>query len=160
LLSRAISANSVWQQTLDALEDGVGASGELQLHQLLARRGPHRAHHQSGLKECLRLGGERQPSCHLGDVQWLDAERIARQCDCALHALMNGDRIHAAQMPCVVAAVAQPQVQWWLAVAVGGEVRPRHRCTHFAVIADYAIADERRWASEQRLVSGGNIDDR
>ena len=134
--------------------------GELQLQQLLARRRPHRARHQARLQQRLRLGGERQPAGDLGDIQRLDAERVARQRHRALHALVDGDRVHATQMLRVVRALAQPQMQRRFAVAVGGEADRRHRHAQFAVVVDLAVADQRRGAGEQRLIAGHQIDDR
>ena len=74
--------------------------------------------------------------------------------------LVDGDRIHAAQLLRVVGAVAQPQMQRRLAVAVGGEADARHRRAQFAVIVDLAVADQRGRAGEQRLVAGHQVDDR
>ncbi len=148
------------QQALDAFEDRLGTGGELQLQQLLARRGPHHARHQSCLQQRLRFRGERQPAGYLGDVQRLDAERVARQRHRALHAFMDCDRVHATQVLRVVGALAQPQMQRRFAVAVGGKADPRHRHAQFAVIVDLAVADQRGGTGEQRLVAGHQIDDR
>ena len=73
---------------------------------------------------------------------------------------MDGDGIHAAQVLRVVRAVAQPQMQRRLAIAVGGEVDPRHRDAQFAVIIDLAVADQCGGAGEQRLIAGHQVDDR
>ena len=118
------------------------------------------ARHQARLQQRLRFRGERQPAGDLGDIQRLDAERVARQRHRALHALMDGDRVHAAQMLRVVGALAQPQMQRRLAVAVGGEADRRHRRAQFAVIVDLAVADQRGGTGEQRLIAGHQIDDR
>ena len=48
------------QHALDALEDRLGAGGELQLQQFLARGRAHRARDQPGLQQRLRLRGEGQ----------------------------------------------------------------------------------------------------
>ena len=60
----------------------------------------------------------------------------------------------------VVRAVAQPQMQRRLAVAVGGEVHARQRLTQFAVIIDLAVGHQRGGAGEERLVAGDQVDDR
>jgi hypothetical protein len=114
------------QQPLDALEDGVGASGKLKLQQFLDRRLSHRALHKPGLQQRLRFRGERQSALDRGDIQRLDAERVTRQGDGAAHPLMDGDGVHAAQFSRIIRAVAQPQVQRRLTVAVGGEAGSRH----------------------------------
>ena len=60
----------------------------------------------------------------------------------ALHPLVDCRSIHAPQMLRVVRALAQPQVQRWLAVAAGGEIHLRHRHAQFTVVVDLAVADE------------------
>ncbi len=69
------------QHALDALENGVRAGGELKLQQFLHRGGAHRALHQPGFQQGLRFRGERQSAVDRGDVERLDAERVARQGD-------------------------------------------------------------------------------
>jgi hypothetical protein len=94
------------------------------------------------------------------DVERLDAERIASQRHGALGAFVDGDGEHAAKLLGVVGAVAQPQIQRRLAVAVGGERHAGHGGAQLPVIVDLAIADQRRRAGEQRLVAGDEVDDR
>ncbi len=143
------------QQPLDALKDGVAAGGELQLQQLLDCRGPHRAPHQSRLQQRLGLRGERQTALDRGGVKRFDAERVARQGDGAAHALMDGDGVHAAQMARIVRAVAQPQMERRLTVAVGGETGPRHALTQLAGSCRFRRSPPgwrgRRTAADRRL---------
>ena len=149
------------QQPLDALEDRVGAGGELQLQQFLARR-----------RAAPRAAPARPPAAPAAPTR-----RPGRRSICAMYSglMPNGSRVSVtvrcarswmaiAYMPrrcCgVVGAVAQPQMQRRLAVAVGGEADARHVRAQLAVIVDLAVADQRRRAGEQRLVAGDQVDDR
>ena len=143
------------QHAADALEDGFGAGGELDLQQFVAGGLTQRPWHDAGLQQRPRLRGEGQAGGGLGGVERLDAERIARQRYRAGGAVVDGDAVHATQVVGEAGALAQPQVQRRLVVAVGGEAHAGHVAAQLAVVIDLAIAHQRRRAGEQRLVAAG-----
>ena len=100
-----------------------------------------------------------RPAAVLREVERLDAERVARQRHRARRAVVDRERVHAAQRRRELRPVPQPQVQRRLVVAVGGEPRRRHLGAQLAVIVDLAVAHQRRRAREQRLVAGREVDD-
>ena len=138
----------------------VAAPGrELQLEQLVARAGPDAALDQPGGEQRLRLGGEGEPALDLRGVERLDAERVAGEGDRALGPLVDGDGVHAAQRAGIGGAVAQPEMQRRLAVAVGGEADVGQVVAQLAVVVDLAVRDEGGGAGEERLVAAGHVDD-
>ncbi len=147
------------QQAADAGKDGVAAGGELQLQQLVARFRPQRPLHQPGGEQRLRLRREGQAVLQLGDIERLDAERVARQRQVVGAALVDGDRVHAAERLDIALAVAQPQMQRRLAVAAGGEPHLGQCPAQLQVVVDLAVGDQRRRAREQRLVAAIQVDD-
>ena len=133
------------QHAMDAGEDRLGAGGELQLQQLLARGADaRRARPSPASRSALRLGREGEAAVDRRRIERLDAERIARQRDGAGRALVDRDRIHAAQVVGEATTVAQPEMQRRLAIAV----RSRNATSgslgaEFAVIVDLAVRDQR-----------------
>ena len=144
---------------LDALEDRFGAGRELDLQQFVARGGTQRPRHHAGLQQRLRLGGEGEAGGGLGDVERLDAERVACQRHRAGGAVVDRDAIHAAQMPREAGALALPEMERRLVVAVGGEAHAGQIAAKFPVVVDFAVAHEGRRTSVQRLIAAGQVDD-
>ena len=131
----------------------------MQLQQLLPRRGPHFPLNQAGFQQGLRFRCERQAAIHLSNVQRLDAEGIARQRHTVLMPLMDRDRIHSPQLRRVIISIAQPIMQWHLAVGVRGEVHAWHRGAQFPVVVNLPVRYQRRRTGEKRLVAGDQVDD-
>jgi len=145
---------------VDAGKDRLHAGGELDLQQLVARGGADGTRHDVGGQQRRAFGREGDACRRLRHIQRLDAERVARQRDGAAGAVVDGERIHAAQRAGEVGGIADKPLQRHLVVAVGGEMHLRHRCAQLAVVVDLAVADEGGGTREQRLVAGHEVDDR
>ncbi len=115
--------------------------------------------HKAGFQQRLRLRCKRQSPLHLGDIQRLDTERIAREGDAVLMPFMDRNGVHATQVPRIIRPVAQPVIRR-LAIAVGGIVDRWHRLAQFAVIVDFTIRYQRGRSGEERLIAGHQVDDR
>ena len=131
----------------------------MQLQQLLPRRGPHFPLNQSGFQQGLRFRRERQTAIHLSDIQRLDAKGIARQGYPVLMPLVDRDRIHSPQLRRVLVSIAQPIMQWHLAIGVRGKVDAWHRGSQFTVVVNLPVRHQRRWTGEKGLVAGDKVDD-
>ena len=98
------------QDALDAREDGVRAGGELDLQQFVACRRAHTTLDQAGRQQGLWFGGEGDSARDRRGVERLDAKPVPRQRQAVGGAVVDGDRIHAAQAFGIGGALLAPEV--------------------------------------------------
>ena len=136
------------KQALDAGKRCSPAGGELELQQFVAAFGEHPRLHHSGSDQRLRFGGEGQPRIRLRVIQRLDAERVAGEDQPAglgrpVPGVVNGDRVHAAQVLDEVGAVLEVQMQRRFAIGPGNEnVLAQSRAQLWSVV-DLRVGDQR-----------------
>ena len=133
----------------------------MHLQEFVAGRRGQLAVEDAGLDQRLRLRGEGEILRRLGVVERLDAEGIARQHQPPGGRVVQGDRVHAAQMAGEIEAVAAIKVQRQFAIGLRREAALGKFAAQLDVIVDLGIGDERRAARlVERLVAGRQIDDR
>ena len=149
------------QDALDAGENRVAPRRELQLQQFRLRAGIDRRRREAAGDQRLRLRGEGEAVLGLGIVERLDAEGVARQHEVTRFGIVQGERVHAAQLVDEIDAVAAVEVERRLPVGAGREVDAVQLPAQLAVVVDPAVGDERSTARlDQRLGAAFEIDDR
>ncbi len=151
------------QYPVDAGKDRLSAGGELHLQQFVARRAHQRRRHQPSVDQRARLGGKGKGGRRLGVIERLDAERVARQDQPPSPRVVQGQRIHAAQMGGEIEPVPAIEVERQLAIRLRrkrGRAPAAQLVAQLDVVVDLAIADQRRPGGlVQRLVAGRQVDD-
>ena len=149
------------KQAPDRLEPGPGPGREPELQELSHGPGRDLGRYEARGDQRLGLRGEGEVLRRLDIVERLDAERVARQDQAAGARIIQGERVHAAQLAHAVDASPFIKVQDRFTVRRRRERRVGERVpAQLDVIVDLAIDHERAAAgSDQGLMAGLEIDD-
>src|SRR5262249_11242559 len=130
------------EDAVDPGEDGLAPGGELHLKELVPHLADELRRRQARGKEGARLGGEGEAGRRLEIVERLDAERVARQDEAAGAGVVEGDRVHAAEMAGEVEPVTAIEDERRLAIGLSREDGAGQLLPQLDIVVDLAVGDE------------------